>query len=166
MGIQKTLSQIMNALRILCLMVLVGYMSAGLIKLPSAICKPAKKIGYLIANGVTKCAKKIWFTSKRITKKKQHQKLSQQQRLSQHQRLSQQQNQRRAVRSQQQNQRRAVRKEPRKEERKEPRKEARKEPRKEARKEARKVEKSRSTSKSRSPKNKRRVWQERSSISC
>merc|ERR1712083_1155629 len=70
MGIQKTLSQMGKALRILCLMVLVGYMSAGLIKLPSQICKPAKKIGYMIANGVTKCARKYGLPARELQKAK------------------------------------------------------------------------------------------------
>merc|ERR1712083_617471 len=59
-----------KALRILCLMVLVGYMSAGLIKLPSQICKPAKKIGYMIANGVTKCARKYGLPARELQKAK------------------------------------------------------------------------------------------------
>merc|ERR1712228_811272 len=41
-------------------------MSAGLIKLPKQICKPAKKIGYLIANGVTKCAAKYGISARRL----------------------------------------------------------------------------------------------------
>merc|ERR1712100_44404 len=66
MGIQNTLSEMYKTLRIVALMVLVGYMSAGLIKLPKQICKPAKKIGYLIANGVTKCAAKYGISARRL----------------------------------------------------------------------------------------------------
>merc|ERR1712228_850480 len=69
MGYTKnTKSKMHKALRIIALMVLVGYMSAGLIKLPKQICKPAKKIGYLIANGVTKCAAKYGISARRLAK--------------------------------------------------------------------------------------------------
>merc|ERR1712228_250727 len=67
MGYTKnTKSKMHKALKIIALMVLVGYMSAGLIKLPKQICKPAKKIGYLIANGVTKCAAKYGISARRL----------------------------------------------------------------------------------------------------
>merc|ERR1712054_517109 len=70
MGIQNTLSEMYKTLRIVALLVLVGYMSAGLIKLPKQICKPAKKIGNLIANGVTKCAKKYGLPTRELQKAK------------------------------------------------------------------------------------------------
>merc|ERR1712228_901888 len=67
MGYTKnTKSKMHKALKIIALMVLVGYMSAGLIKLPKQIWKPAKKIGYLIANGVTKCAAKYGISARRL----------------------------------------------------------------------------------------------------